>query len=35
MTPAGSVNSSQGRRWTTPTTAISRGLRVIAEASHG
>ena len=35
MTPAGSVNSSHGRRWTTPTRAISSGLRVIAEASHG
>ena len=35
MTPAGSVNSSHGRRWTTATRAISSGLRVIAVASHG
>ena len=35
MTPAGSVNSSHGSRWTTPTRAISSGLRVIADANHG
>ena len=35
ITPAGSENSSQGSRWATATTAISKGLRVIADASHG
>jgi hypothetical protein len=35
ITPAGSVNSSHGRRWTTATRAISSGLRVTAVANHG
>ena len=34
-TPAGSANSNHGRRCTTATRAISTGLRVIADASHG
>ena len=35
MTPAGSVNTNHGSRWATTTRAMSTGLRVIADASHG
>ena len=35
ITPAGRVNSIHGSRWATATSAISSGLRVTAEASHG
>ena len=35
ITPAGSVNTSHGRRWAAATSAMSNGLRVMAVASHG
>jgi hypothetical protein len=35
ITPAGSVKISQGKRWATAMRAMSTGLRVTAEASHG
>jgi hypothetical protein len=35
ITPAGSVKIIHGRRCTSATPAISSGLRVSAEASHG
>ena len=35
ITPAGSVNTSHGRRCAAATSATSSGLRVIAVASHG
>ena len=35
ITPAGRLKISHGMRWTTATSAIRRGLRVIADANHG